>query len=207
MQAATETPAINPTAHPVHPLIAARWSPRAFSERHVEPEVLRSVLEAARWAPSASNMQPWHFLVATLGDPEEHKRLVDTLMDGNIRWASRAPVLMLVIAKQYSNRDGTPTSRSLYDAGLAVGALTLEAGARGLLVHQMGGFYADKVRQTYSIPEGYEPAAAIALGYPGDPDTLPDDLRERELAPRTRKDLSEFVFSGQWGRTADLVRG
>jgi nitroreductase len=151
------------------------------------------------------NSQPWHFIVATKDDPDAHIRLLNTLMEGNIRWAHRAPVLMLVVVKQYKNRDGTLSSRSLYDAGLAVGALTFEAGARGLAVHQMGGFYDDKVRRTFSVPEGYEPAAAIALGYAGDPDTLPEDLRQRELAPRTRKDLSEFVFSGEWGRAADLV--
>jgi nitroreductase len=207
MQAAPERPTVNQIAHPVHPVIADRWSPRAFSDRLVEPAVLRSVLEAARWAPSAANAQPWHFILATKDDPDGHERLLGTLMEGNIRWANRAPVLMLVIVKQYSNREGVLTSRSLYDAGLAVGALTFEAGARGLVVHQMGGFYEAKVRETYSVPEGYEPAAALALGYPGDPESLPEDLRAREQAPRTRKDLADFVFGGEWGQSADLVRG
>ncbi len=205
MQAVSEMPAINPTAHPVHHLIAKRWSPRAFGSQAVEPAVLRSILEAARWAPSAANAQPWHFIVATKDDPEAHARVLNTLMDGNIRWAINAPVLMLVIAEQYKNREGALTSRSLYDTGLAVGALTLEAGSRGLLVHQMGGFYEDRVREAFSVPEGYEPAAAIALGYPGDPDSLPEDLRSREKAPRTRKELSEFVFGEQWGRPAGIV--
>jgi nitroreductase len=206
MQLTQEKSAVNPTAHPVHHVIADRWSPRAFADRSVEPAVLRSVLEAARWAPSAMNSQPWHFIVVTRDEPEAHGRLLRTLMDGNIRWAHRAPVLMLVIAKQYADRNGVPTSRSLYDAGLAVGALTFEAGARGLMVHQMGGFHEDKARQVFSIPDGFEPAAALALGYSGDPDTLPEDLRTRELAPRTRKELAEFVFGGEWGVAADLVR-
>lgn len=205
MQATLEQTRAAEADHPIHPLIAERWSPRAFSERPVAPETLRSVLEAARWAPSAANMQPWHFLVATADEPVAFERMVNVLMEGNIRWARQAPVLMLVVAKLYTDREGNPTPRSLYDVGLAVGTLTVQASAHGLAVHQMGGFHADKARETFEIPEGYEPVAAIALGYVGDPHTLPEDLRTRELAPRTRKPLNEFVFGDTWGQAARVT--
>ncbi len=159
--------------HPVHPLIAQRWSPRAFSHRPVAVETLRSVLEAARWAPSASNQQPWHFLVATSAEPAAHRRLLGVLMPGNSRWAQHAPVLILVVAGLYEERGGHPGYRSLYDVGLAVGTLTVQATAQGLALHQMGGFYPDQARSELGIPDGYMPAAAIALGYPGDLQTLP----------------------------------
>ncbi len=190
------------TAQPIHDLLRLRWSPRAFADRPVEPEKLRSVLEAARWAPSAANQQPWHFVVARREDSAAFERLLGTLMEGNVRWAKDAPVLLLVVAKQYTDREGNATLRSLYDAGLAVGNLSAQATALGLHLHQMGGFHHDKAREALRIPDGYEPVAMIALGYLGDHETLPDDLRQRELAPRSRKPLQEFVFTGQWGEPA-----
>jgi nitroreductase len=204
-QIAPEKPRSAESEHPIHPLIAGRRSPRAFGGQPVAPATLRSLLEAARWAPSAANMQPWHFIVGTAEEPEAHSRLVSVLFDLNVRWAARAPVLMLVVVKQYADREGNLTNRSLYDAGLAVGALTFEAAARGLVLHQMGGFDAGKARELFAIPEGHEPAVAIALGYPGDPATLPDDLRDREQAPRTRKPLADFVFANTWGESSTLV--
>jgi nitroreductase len=112
---------------------------------------------------------------------------------------------MLAVAKLYADREGNVNQRSLYDVGLAVGTLSVQATAHGLVVHQMGGFHGDKAREVFGLPEGYEPVAAIALGYPGDPNTLPEDLRDRELAPRTRKPLADFVFSGEWGLPTALV--
>lgn len=192
--------------HPVHPLIASRWSPRAYSERPVSRETLRSVLEAGRWAPSAANMQPWHFIVASKAESEAYRRLLGVLMEGNTRWAQQAPVLLLAVAKLYTDREGNVNQRSFYDLGLAVGTLTVQATALGLAVHQMGGFYAEKAREAFHIPDGYEPLAAIAIGYEGDPETLPEDLRERERAPRTRRPLAEFVFDGEWGQPSPLVQ-
>ena len=189
----------------VHDLLRRRWSPRAFAERPVEPTKIRSVLEAARWAPSSANQQPWSFVVATKEDSAEHARLLDILMEGNVRWARNAPVLMLVVARLYTDRDGRPSQRSFYDAGLAVANLTTQATVLGLVVHQMGGFYADRAREKFAIPGGYEPMAVLALGYLGDPETLPEDLRARETALRTRKPLEEFVFSGRWGQTSPLA--
>ena len=193
------------TEAPIHDLLRRRWSPRAFSDRPVEPEKLRSLLEAARWAPSSYNDQPWAFLVATKEDPAEYARMLGVLVEGNIAWAQRAAVLMLSVARLNFERDGKPNRHAFHDVGLAVANLLLQATAMGLVAHQMAGFHVDKARELYAIPPGWEPVAAIALGYPGEPDSLPERIRERELAPRSRKPLEQFVFSGRWGRSSPLV--
>lgn len=187
---------------PIHDLIRERWSPRAFADRPVEPEKLASVFEAARWAASAANRQPWYFLYATKENSEAHARFVSLLWELNVRWAQNAPVLILVVAKHYD----TPGREraSLYDVGMAAGNLVAQAVALGLTTHQMGGFDANKAIETLHIPANHEPLAMIALGYPGDPDALPDDLRARELAPRIRKPTSEFVFAGQWDEPSNV---
>jgi nitroreductase len=193
------------TEFPVHDLIRLRWSPRAFSDRPVEPEKLRSLLEAARWAPSSFNEQPWAYLLATREDPKEFARLLSVLMEGNIVWTQRAPVLMLSVAKLNFERNDRPNRHAFHDVGLATANLITQATAMGLYVHQMAGFHVEKARELFAIPKGWEPVAAIALGYPGEPDSLPGSLRDRELAPRTRKPLKEFVFAGRWGQTSALV--
>jgi nitroreductase len=187
-------------SHPIHDLISERWSPRAFAERPVEREKLYSLFEAARWAASAGNQQPWYFVVGTKDNAESHARLAATLWERNVLWAQHAPVLLLVVAKLY-DRPGKEYT-SFYDVGMAVGSLVTQAVDLGLVTHQMGGFDADKARETLGIPEGYQPLTMIALGYLGSPDVLPDDLRERELAPRSRKPLEEFVFEGSWEQSA-----
>jgi nitroreductase len=191
--------------YPIHDLIKRRWSPRAFSDRRVEPDTLLSLLEAARWAPSSNNEQPWSFIVATKDDPAEHARLLSCLVDGNILWAQRAPVLMVSVARMSFEDDGKPNRHAFYDVGQAVAGLSIQATALGLAVHQMAGFHPDKVRALYGVPEPFEPVAAIALGYPGDPEGLPERLKQRELAPRERKPLPEFVFSELWGQASPWV--
>jgi nitroreductase len=183
-------------SYPIHELISERWSPRAFADRLVEREKLYSLLEAARWAASSGNLQPWYFVVGTKEHAENHARLVATLRERNILWAQHAPVLILVVAKLY-DRPGKERT-SFYDVGMAVGNLVTQAVDLGLVTHQMGGFDPDKACEALGIPEGHQPLAVIALGYPGAPDVLPDDLRKRELAPRSRKPLEEFVFEGHW---------
>jgi len=195
------------TRYPIHELLRERWSPRAFADRMVEPEKLRSLLEAARWAPSSFNEQPWSFIVATKEHPGEYERLLSCLVEGNIRWAQHAPVLMLSVARLAFERNQKPNRHAFHDVGLAVENLVIQGMALGLFVHQMAGFHADRARDVYGIPEGHEPVAAMAIGYLDDPGRLPDDLREREVAPRFRKPLESFVFSGQWGQLSPLVHG
>ena len=195
------------TQYPIHDLLRRRWSPRAFSDRRVDPAIMRSLLEAARWAPSSYNEQPWSFIVATKDDTAEFSRLLSCLVEGNIQWAQHAPVLMVSVARLSFEDDGKPNRHAFHDVGLAVANLIVQATALGLVVHQMAGILPDKIRKLYGIPEGYEAVAGIALGYPGDPQSLPEGLRKRELAPRERKPLTEFVFSGSWGQTSPLVSG
>ena len=195
------------TQYPIHDLLRRRWSPRAFSDRRVDPAIMRSLLEAARWAPSSYNEQPWSFIVATKGDPVEFGRLLSCLVEGNIQWAQHAPVLMVSVARLSFEDDGKPNRHAFHDVGLAVANLIVQATALGLVVHQMAGILPDKIRKLYGIPEGYEAVAGIALGYPGDPQSLPEGLRKREMAPRERKPMAQFVFSGRWGQTSPLVSG
>jgi nitroreductase len=191
--------------YPIEELLKRRWSPRAFADRPVEPERLLSLWEAARWAASTANQQPWYFIVATKEDAAEYARLLSCLRENNQQWASHAPVLMVSVAKLTFDANGQPNRHAFHDVGLAVANLILQATALGLGVHQMAGFYPDRVREIYEVPEGFEPVAGIVLGYPGDPATLPEDLRNRELAPRTRKPLEAFVFERSWGEISPLV--
>jgi nitroreductase len=194
-----------PTDVPLHSLVRERWSPRAYSDKLVAPEVLQSLFEAARWAPSSSNLQPWAYVVATKDDPENFAKLLSTLVEFNSGWAKQAPVLVLSVAQVKMPKDGSPNRWAMHDVGSASAQLTFEANSRGLLVHQMAGFDQEKARQVFHIPPDWEPVAAMTIGYPGDPHSLHEHLRDRELAPRTRKPLSEFVITGGWGHTAPFV--
>jgi len=180
-------------------VLRQRWSPRAFDARSVPPEAIRSLLEAARWAPSSMNEQPWHFIVARREDAEDFQRLAACLTGNNLEWAPQAPVLLLSVARSSFVRNERPNRHALHDVGLAVGQLLAQATSLGLVAHQMGGFDRQKARETLRIPQGFEPVAAIAIGYPGDPNQLDDALREPELGPRLRRPQSEFVFGGSWG--------
>ncbi|MEH2125985.1 nitroreductase family protein [Nostoc sp.] len=193
------------TQYPVHDLIQSRWSSRAFADRSVEQDKLLSLLEAARWAPSSYNHQPWSFIVATKDDSTEYNRLLSTLVEFNQGWAKNAPVLILAVAKILTD-DGKTNRHAFHDVGLALENLILQATSLGLFAHQIAGFNADTAREIYQIPEDYEPATVVTVGYPGDPQSLPDGLRDRELAPRVRKSLKEFVFTGQWGHTSALLK-
>ena len=187
------------TQYPIHDLIKRRWSPRAFSDQLVEAEKLRMLFEAARWAPSSNNEQPWRFIVATKDHETEWNRLLACLVEGNRKWASRAPALILSVASLNFQEDSTPNRHAFHDTGMAVENLVLQATALGLSTHQMAGFDVEKARADLKIPSGYEPVAMIAVGYPGDLASLSDRLRERELRPRSRQFISEWTFFGQWG--------
>ncbi|MFH0351834.1 MAG: nitroreductase family protein [Chromatiales bacterium] len=185
--------------HPVHELISKRWSPYSFAARSVSDEDLRSLFEAARWAPSSYNEQPWRYIVAKKENAEEFQRLLSCLVEGNQVWAKAAPVLALGIVKLRFALNDQPNRAAIHDLGLATANLVVEATARGLCVHQMIGILPDKARAVYEIPEGHEPMTGIAIGYAGDPKALPEGLRERDLVRRPRKPLKEFVFNSKWG--------
>jgi len=193
------------TQFPIHDLLRRRWSPLAFADRLVEPEKLRSIVEAARWAASSFNEQPWGFIVATKQDEPEWSRLLSCLVEGNQVWAKQAPVLMVSVVKLTFGRNGESNRHAWHDVGLAVGNLVVQATSLGLSVHQMAGILPDKVRELYGIPHGFDPVAGLALGYVGDPDSLPEPLHQREQAKRMRKPLAEFIFSTRWGQGSPLV--
>ena len=192
--------------HPIHELLAKRWSPYAFSDRAVSDTDLRSLFEAARWAASSYNEQPWRYVVATKADRAEFDRLLSCLVEGNQVWAKAAPVLALGCTSLNFERNGKPNAAAIHDLGLASASLTLEATARGLLVHQMIGILPDRARELYRIPEGVQPLTGLAIGYLGDVDALPESLKPRDLAPRQRKPLGEFVFGGQWGTASSVAK-
>ena len=192
-------------SYPIHDFIRQRWSPRAFADRAITRTELGGLLEAARWAPSSSNEQPWSFIVATRDNKTEFEKLFSCLVPGNQLWAGAAPVLMLSIAHMVFEEDNSPNRHALHDVGLAVENLILQGMSIGVFTHQMAGFHVNKARELFALPAGYEPVAMIALGYPGDPNTLPDTLRKRELAARSRKGLEEFVFAGRWGQRSPAV--
>lgn len=194
-----------PSDFSIHQLIRDRWSPRAFADKPIPPEVLRSLFEAARWAPSSYNEQPWAYLVGTKDDKANFDKVLGTLVEFNAAWAKSASALAIAVARLGFAKDDAPNRNAQYDTGAATALLSVEATARGLAVHQMAGFDPEKARRAFGIPEGWEPIAAIAIGYPGNPESLPPMLKDRELAPRTRKPIREFVMTGNWGHTAPFA--
>ncbi|MBZ0294353.1 MAG: nitroreductase family protein [Anaerolineae bacterium] len=191
------------TQVPIHDLIAERWSPRLYEARPIEREKLLGLLEAARWAASSRNLQPWHFLIATSAEPDEHAKLASCLNERNRAWAGKAPVLILVVAGVEGGEH--VTSNMWYDVGLAVGNLSIQAMHSGLRLRQMGGFDRALARELYHIPESYEPVVMLAIGYQASLKGLPAEIRNSELSPRMRKPLSEFVFSGTWGQASHVL--
>lgn len=175
-------------------LILRRWSPRAFADKDVSPEDMKQLFEAAQWAASSYNEQPWRFLVGHRGD-ETYKKIFDSLVEFNQGWAKSAPVLILSVGKKTFAHNNSPNHHALHDTGAATAYISLQATALGMHTHSMGGFSHDKARAAFAIPSDFEIGAVTAVGYFGDPDTLPDQMRQQEVAPRQRKPLSEFVFT------------
>ncbi len=194
------------TAHPVHDLIAQRWSPYSFTDRPVPVEVLQSLFEAARWAASSYNEQPWSYIVATKDDADGFAKLLSCLVEPNQEWAKAAPVLAIGCASLKFSRNNNPNTAALHDLGQASAYLALEATARGLAVHQMIGMLSDRARELFQVPEGVQPLTAMAIGYAGDPGLLPEKIRDRDAGRRPRKPLAEFVFSGKWGTTSPIAK-
>jgi len=186
------------TAVPVHPLLAERWSPRGFDQGHeLGDAALTALLEAARWAPSAQNSQPWRFLVTRRGE-DAHERLFAALAPGNRAWAGTASALVLVAASTVGD-DGGSQPWALYDTGQSVAALVTQAQADGLAVHQMGGFDTDAVRAGFGLADALTPVVVLAIGVPGDTAGLPGPLAAREAAPRTRRPLSDLLLPARSG--------
>jgi nitroreductase len=194
--------------HPIHDLLKTRWSPLAFADLPVSSADLHTLFEAARWSPSSFNDQPWFFIVgAKNGDRETYEKLLSCAVPGNAAWASTAPVLLLAVARNTFAHNGAENRFAQYDTGQAVGTLSVQATHLGLMLHQMGGYDADKARDIFGIPDGYSPLALIALGYEGDPNAFADEkLRDRHnTSVRTRKPLTDFVLSGTWGTPSPLL--
>jgi len=185
------------TSYPVHELIRQRWSPRAFSAQPVAPEALEQVLEAASWAFSAMNEQPWRYIYAHKEDTEAFNRLLSCLLPANQAWAKHAPVLMMSLVKTHYD-NGQLNRTAMHDVGAANATLFLEATALGLHGHVLGGFDMARTREVFNLPETLEPVAFIALGYVGTPDQLDEPFRSRETTARKRKPLAEFAFRNQF---------
>ncbi len=189
---------------PINPLSKIRWSPRAFADRPVEKEKLQSIFEAARWSPSGGNQQPWRFIVGIKPDAT-WKKIFECLDDGNKEWGYLPPVLIITVGKVMLESGRAENGSFRYDTGQSAAHLTFEATSRGLFVHQMGGILPEQAIERFEIPEGYQPLTAIAIGYMGEPELLKGRNYEREFEKRTRKELSEFVFSGKFGNPADFI--
>ncbi len=173
-----------------------RWSPRAFAERAIAAEDLKKMFEAARWAASSYNEQPWRFLVGHRGDATYNK-ILEALVPFNQSWAKSAPVLILSAARRHFSHSGEINHHAWHDTGAAMANLALQATVLGLHTHSMAGFDHDKAKAAFHIPEDFDTVAVTAAGYLGDPSTLPEQIRNTELQPRQRKDLKELVFS-EW---------
>jgi nitroreductase len=192
------------TTYPLHSILESRWSPRAFSNKKIEKEKLQRIFEAARWAPSASNEQPWYFIVGQVGD-ETYNKIFDTLVEFNQLWVKTAPIVVLAIGKVDSEKSGKENRWFKYDVGQSVAHLTFQATHEGLWVHQMGGFDAGKAAELFDVPKGYEVVSAFAVGYMGDYKVLHPNLQKLEVADRERKNTNGFIFSNTFGEKSSLI--
>lgn len=188
------------TQAPIHDVIANRWSPRAYdATKAVNKTQIISLLEAARWAPSCFGDEPWRFIVWDKNqDAAAWQKAYDCIVPGNQTWAKDAPVLILICADTLFSHNEKPNRWSNYDTGAAAVSLCLQATSMGLATHQMGGFDGEKARAAFGIPEQIEMMSMLAVGYAADADTLSDELKERELAPRKRRPLGELFYDGVW---------
>lgn len=191
----------NPVDQPIHGLMQNRWSPYAFDpSRSVASEDLAAVFEAARWAASAYNAQPWRYIVGVKGRNDEvWERIHDqVLVEGNQAWTAHAPVLALGIVRSAYEHNDKPNGTAEHDLGAASASLTLEATARGLVVHQMGGILPDVAADLFGLEQPFKALTGLAIGYAGDGSALPEDIAQRDQKPRQRKPLSEIILAGGW---------
>ena len=191
-----------PTTLPIHDLLKRRWSPRAFDpNRPVTREQLKVLLEAGRWAPSCNGDEPWRYLIWDKGrDPQGWQKAYDCLNENNKKWVKNVPLLMLSCAGSAFEATGKPNRWTQHDTGAASVSMALQAGAMGLVIHQMGGWDADKARAAFAIPPEYTPMAMIAVGYQASPDILDEETKAKEMRPRGRKPVVERFYEGGWGK-------
>ncbi len=190
--------------HPIHPLIAARWSPYFYEPKPVERDKLLRCLEAARWAASSYNEQPWSFILAHREDDAAFGEMLCCLVEANRQWAHRAGVLMMTTVKRTFSKNDKPNRVAEHDLGLAMGNFCVQATELGLHVHQMAGIDIEKARRTYGVPEGHDPVTAVALGYAANAEAEAEnnELARRDRGGRSRKSLGEFVFTDKFGNSA-----
>mgnify|MGYP001815251928 FL=1 len=199
---------VNPVEQPVLDAIANRWSPYRFEAKEVEDEKLLCLLEAARWAASSFNDQPWSWIIARRQDHDDFQRMLGCLMEANRAWASQAGALIVTVIRNSFEYNGKPNRVALHDVGQAAAHLALQAASIGLQVHQMAGVNLSAIRQEYAVPEGYSPQTAIAIGYPDTSEPVTDpgrELQKREEGSRRRKPLRDQVFARSWGSPAEFV--
>lgn len=186
------------TDYEIMDLLKKRWSPRAFSDKIVEKETLGKLFEAAHWSASCYNEQPWRFIVATKENQENYQKVFNCLVEGNQIWAKSAPVLVIIIGKKTFTHNSQKNDWYQYDAGQSAAHLSVEAMKENLYVHQMAGINKSLIKDEFKIPDDFEPLAGMAIGYLGDPNILPEGLKEKELEVRIRKSLKSLVFTGNW---------
>jgi nitroreductase len=194
-------------AHPILRPLTRRWSPYGYSDEPVTHAELRSIFEAARWAASAFNEQPWRFVVGTREQPEAHEKILSCLVEANQAWARHAPVLVLCCVSRRFARNDKDNRAAEHDLGLATGNLMAEASERGLLVHAMAGVELEKAATAHALPDGFEVWTALAIGHPGKPKDLEPGVLARDDKPRERRPLSELVFEGEFGQAASWLEG
>jgi len=186
------------TRYPVHQLIKSRWSPRSFLNDKIPEETIFTLFEAASWAPSSRNEQPWRFIYGIKDEGPNYKKIYDTLVHWNQQWAKTAPLLILTVAKLNSEFHNQENKYALYDLGQSVANLVFQAGELNLYCHQMGGFDEEKARNAFQLPIHFSAITVIAVGYLGNPDILPEDMKELETRPRTRMDISRIAFDKEF---------
>ena len=191
--------------HPINTLINDRWSPRAFNSKTVENTTLMSLFEAARWAASCNNSQPWRFIIAKSEDKDAHDNAISCFNERNQRWVKNAPVIGFVCAYKLMPNE-KPNRTYFYDTGMAMAHFSLQALEHNLYLHQAGGILIDKIIADYSIPAGVDVVCGFGLGYQGEAAILPDELAERELEPRKRNSITEFTFSNSFGESSNIFK-
>lgn len=183
---------------PIHVFFHQRFSPYSFSNKPINQKDLQAIFEAARFAPSCFNEQPWRYLIATQGNPLEFEKILKCLVPGNQEWAKFPFALAIGIAKENFTLNDKPNAPALHDLGTAGAYLTFEAHSRGLFVHQMAGILPEEVKKSFSIPEGFRPLTGLAIGYLGTTPQTPQTIIDRDKEIKPRKALQDIVFSGQW---------